>query len=216
MDDEVIRSKHPASGAERIEVVRSEDLAARQVLPISVGGERIELRTLSIEESDAWLRTLTGAVDIDVGAIGGDADGLAKLLSLSAQAALDVIAAYDADGVLGGREALSARMTKREVRIALEAMATAEDPFAEGALRLVDEVFGAPSRLLAAMSTMVTSELASRPGASPSGASLPGASTTGPRSDLAGAASGSSSSGPTGTSASGTRRRRSATPSPTG
>jgi hypothetical protein len=34
---------------------RTEDAALRRILPVSVGGEIVPLRTLTIEESDAWL-----------------------------------------------------------------------------------------------------------------------------------------------------------------
>lgn len=68
-------------------------------------------------------------------------------------------------------------MTKRELHDTLEAMADAEDPFGEGAARLAAEVFGAPSRFLAAMTSLVLDGLASPMGPSPSGASTPGATS---------------------------------------
>ena len=80
---------------------RTEAEALAQVLTISVGGEPVALRTLTIDESDAWLRRLTGAVDVELAEAEGDADTLARMLALPAQAALDLVAAYDVDGVLG-------------------------------------------------------------------------------------------------------------------
>ena len=195
---------------------RTEAEALAQVLTISAGGEPVELRTLTIDESDAWLRRLTGAVDVELGEAEGDADTLARMLALPATAALDLLAAYDLDRVLGDVETLRSRMTKRELHAALEAMADAEDPFGEGAARLAAEVFGAPSRFLAAMTSLVIDGLASPTERSPTGASTPGAST-GPRtSDPAGAASASSSAGPTATSGSSRKRRSGAKRSRTG
>jgi hypothetical protein len=186
---------------------RTEADALAQVLTVSVGGEAVELRTLTIDESDAWLRRLTGAVDIALPDAEGDADTLARMLALPAQAALDLVAAYDKDGVLGDTEALRTRMTKRELHEALEAMADAEDPFGEGAARLAAEVFGAPSRFLAAMTQLVLDGLASPTAPSPNGASTPGASTGQGTAAPPGAASASSSVGPTATSGNGRKRR---------
>jgi hypothetical protein len=193
---------------------RTEAEALAQVLTISVGGEPVTLRTLTIDESDAWLRRLTGAVDVELGEAEGDADTLARMLALPATAALDLVAAYDVDSVLGEPASLRARMTKRELHGALEAMADAEDPFGEGAARLAAEVFGAPSRFLATMTSLVLDGLTTAP--SPSGASTPGASTGQPTSDPAGAASASWSAGRTGTSGNGPKRRSGAKRSRTG
>lgn len=196
--------------------VRTEAEALAQALTISVGGEPVALRTLTIDESDAWLRRLTGAVDVELGDAEGDADTLARLLALPARAALDLVAAYDVDGILGDVDSLRTRMTKRELHAALEAMADAEDPFGEGAARLAAEVFGAPSRFLAAMTSLVLDGLASPTDGSPSGASTRGASTGHRTSDPAGAASASSSAGRTATSGNGRKRRSGAKRSPTG
>jgi hypothetical protein len=196
--------------------VRTEAEALAQVLNVSVGGEPVALRTLTIDESDAWLRRLTGAVDVELPDAEGDADTLARMLALPATAALELVAAYDVDGVLGEPASLRTRMTKRELHDALEAMADAEDPFGEGAARLAAEVFGAPSRFLAAMTSLVIDGLASPTDGSPSGASMPGASTGHRTSDPVGAASASSSAGPTATSGNGRKRRSGAKPSPTG
>ena len=198
-----------------MEVERTEDLGVAQVLPISVGGKSVVLRTLSSDESDVWLRRLTGAVDIELGDVEGTGEGLAHLLGLSAHAGLELIAAYDIDGTLGDHANLGARMTKREVHDAVDAMAVAEDPFGEGAARLVDEVFGAPSSLLATMIRVVKERLEHPSDGSSNGAFAPGASTTTETSDRGGAKNGSSSSGSTGMSASARKRRRSATSSRT-
>lgn len=195
---------------------RTEGLALRQSLRITVGGEPVELRTLSLDESDVWLAKFTAAIDIDTADIVGDAAGLARLLTLTSDFALDLIVDYDRDGRLAHRDQLRTHMTRQEVKAALEAMAGAEDPFGEGAARLAGEVFGAPSRLLGTLSRLAMNDLASRTDGSPNGASEPGALTTTGISDQPGAASASSSSGPTAMSGSTKRRRTAATLSRTG
>jgi hypothetical protein len=194
---------------------RTEALALRQRLRIAVGGETVELRTLSLDESDVWLGRFTSAIDIDTAGIEGDAAGLARLLTMTSDVALDLIIDYDRDGVLPTREQLRATMGRQEVKAALEAMAQAEDPFGEGASRLVDEVFGAPSRFLGNLSRLAVSDLASRMDDSPNGASTPGASTTTATSAPHGVVNGSSSSGPTATTGSTRQRKTTATRSPT-
>jgi hypothetical protein len=57
------------------------------------------------------------------------------MLALPAKAALDLVAAYDVDGVRGDTDDLRARMTKRELQAALDAMADTEDPFGDGTAR---------------------------------------------------------------------------------
>jgi hypothetical protein len=196
---------------------RSEAGALRQVLHLTVGGEPVELRTLTIDESDAWLRRLTGAVDVALPETEGDADTLAQLLSLPARAALELVVAYDVDGVLGDAGSLRSRMTKGELHAALAAMAGGRGPFfGEGAARLADEVCGAPSRFLATMTRLVIDGLASPTAPSPSGVSTPGASIGPATSAGSGAASASSSSGPTATNASAPKVRSGARRSRTG
>lgn len=182
------------------------------VLPLSVGGERIDVRVLTIEESDAWLRKLTASIDVNMAGLGGDADGLAALLGLSGGLCVDLIEAYDLDHVLPAD--LRSVMSKGEARAALEAMATAEDPFGEGASRLVAEVFGAPSRFLAVMS-QAAMDAASPSDGSPNGASGNGASTTSETSAPPGPTSGSSSSGSTVKNGKPRRPARPVTPQPT-
>lgn len=183
---------------------RTEDLAIRQVLPITVGGETVELRTLTMDESDVWLRLLMETMDRPLGEP-SDADGMAKMLATPADAAVDLIVAYDIDGTLGPKEDIRARISKREARSAIEVMAEAEDPFGPGARRLVESVFGGASQFLAGVLTTVTSVRE----ASLSGVSVDGISN-GETSAPDGAASASSSTGSAATSRNGRKRTRSA------
>ena len=186
---------------------RTEDAALRGILTVSMGGQPYQLRTLTIDESDDWLGKLaTGlsSVELPEGADGTAA--MRALLTASSAAVASLVAAYDLDGILGGLAVIRGRMSKRELRAALDAMVTAEDPFGEDAARSVAEVFGAPSRFLAAGMRMVMAQIASPLAASTNGRSRATASTS-DASAANGAASSSSSDGRTPRSASVARRR---------
>jgi hypothetical protein len=190
-------------------------MALRHILTISVGGERVELRTLTLAESDAWLLALA---DATTEALPSAPDGAkmqaADLLTIGSRLALRLVEAYDVDGVLGDR---IDSMSKMEVKAALDAMAEAEDPFGEGASRLVVAVYGPASTLLG----RATSKLLEARGLgpprekSPRGASARGGSTTTGTSTPPGPASSSSSSTPTGDTSSGSDPATTVTPSPT-
>lgn len=132
-------------------------LAAR--LPITVGGEAVTLRTLNLDESEAWLARLD-----DIGKIEG--------ASIPVDVALDLVLAYDVDGTLGDPVAARKRFTKRELFDAVNQMASAEDPFLEDA-RSVVAASGLYRNLSPLMYQLVirSQQASSTNGASPSGAS---------------------------------------------
>ena len=99
---------------------RTEELGLAGRLPISVGGEPIELRTLSLDESDKWLALLK-PIDLET--------------EISTELMLSLVVAYDVDHVLGGD--LRTRMTKRELNDAVDQMVSAEDPFEEASRSVV-------------------------------------------------------------------------------
>jgi hypothetical protein len=172
---------------------RTEDAALSRILPLTVGGEPIELRTLTIDESDVWLGKVADAmarIDIPPGA---SQDILQGLLSMASSEAIDLVLAYDVDDTLGGAESFHARATKREVHHALEVMLSAEDPFGEGTGRSVAVVFGAPSRLLRAGAAITLEAMV---------ASLRARSTSGRSVDTASTGDGSAESGPANSSSS--------------
>lgn len=190
---------------------RTEDLALRRVLPIAMGGARYELRTLTIDESDAWLRLVAerlAAIEDDLFKDSG-VDSIAALLTASSRTVVGLVAAYDLEDTLGGEAAIRGRMSKPELRAAMDAMVTAEDPFGEAVARSVAEGFGVPSRFLASGMRMVLAETAlSQLASSTTGLSEAMGSTTA-LSALPGAASSSSSAGRTRRTAS-TAKRKSA------
>lgn len=173
----------------------ADGLAGR--LTLTMGGRAFDVPVLTIEQSEAWQRTLAHRLaSIDVLPATDDGEELmAQLFAAGGQAKLDVVAAYDLTGVLGGRDAIRAAMSQKELASALEAMVEAELPFGVVAAPSVVAAFGEPMRIAAATLTAIRSLSERSPnGASPTGDS-PGTATsarTGRR----------NSSGSTGTTAS--------------
>lgn len=179
---------------------RTEEDGLDAILLIRLGSEVHELRTLTIVESDEWLAQVSVELArVDLPAIGQPIEGepdaaLARFLTESSAAALRLVAAYDRDGVLGGEEAIRAVARKRDIRVALERMVEAEDPFGEDAVRSVATAFGAPSRSLWRMTAaFVAASLLATSTAGPAAVTA----SDGETSDDAGPGSSSSSDGPT-------------------
>ena len=184
---------------------RTEGVALSRSLPVVMGGEPFELRTLSIDESDAWLMQVgaaLAAVDLPEGSDGSDGVGL--MLTASSSTVVGLVAAYDLEDVLGGPDAIRGRMSKRELRANMDAMVTAEDPFGEAVALSVATGFGLPSRFLASGMRVVLDQLE----APLLDASTNGRSASAPTTDASarnGRASSSSSAGTT-------RRKKPAAP----
>ena len=176
---------------------RTEGAALSGTLEVRMGGAAITLRALTIDESDAWLDKVGEAlatVGVPDG-VSGTA-GISQLLTGSSSAIAALVAAYDIDDALGGIEIIRGRMSKRELKAAMDAMVTAEDPFGEAAALSVATGFGLPSRFLAAGMRVVLDELVlSAPASSTDGHSA--SALTGPASADSGRASNSSSAGRT-------------------
>jgi hypothetical protein len=184
-------------------VARTEEDGLDAVLHLTMGGQPVELRVLTIAESDAWLARLAATLSgLDVPEHEDPEANIRSYFTASSEAALGLVEAYDLDHKLGD---LRATAHKREVSVALERMIEAEDPFGEKAAHSVAAAFGAPSRFLSAGMDLALAALVpsppddSRNGRSDASASLV-ASLSG-----AGPASSSSSAGPTRKSASAKR-----------
>ena len=174
---------------------RTEELALRRLLPVTMGGAAYELRTLTIDESDAWLVKVGAALStIDVEDIGATS-GVSALLTSSSSAVVELVAAYDLDDTLGGVPAIRGKMSKRELRATMDAMVSAEDPFGEAVALSVATGFGLPSRFLAAGIRVVLDELAVSAPESLTDGRSDSASTT-PDSAASGPANSSPSDGP--------------------
>lgn len=197
---------------------RTEGAGIAGTLTITLGGVPRTLRCLTIEQSEEWLSTagrLIAAMEVD-----DDAEESALLSSLmraGTTAAVQALAAYDRDGVLGGIDAIRRVATPPEVRTAVEVVVEAAVPFDVDAARLVAAAFGGPTRTLALVIAAVMQErlrLQLHPARSTPGPSIASASdTTG--SDASGPPSSSSSAGPTATNGSERPRSTSATRSRT-
>ena len=177
---------------------RTEGAALSRSLPVVMGGAAFELRTLTIDESDAWLVKVGEALNaIDVPEA-GRSDGVSALLTTSSSTVVGLVAAYDLDDILGGDGAIRGRMSKRELRSNMDAMVTAEDPFGEAVALSVATGFGLPSRFLAAGMRVVLDELMveSAPESSTGGRSASASTTS--ASAASGAGNSSSSAGRTG------------------
>ena len=139
-------------------IERTEAAGESGLLTLSMGGQPVTLRALPLAESDAWLATLGDTLaSLDVGDVDDARSGdqmLRDLLVQASHAALDLVVSYDLDGVLGGRDAIRATMTKSELKDALEMMVTVEDPLGPASARSVGVVFGGPSLVLEAALTM--------------------------------------------------------------
>lgn len=138
---------------------RSEESALAGRLSILVGSEPVELRTLNLDESEEWLGKVGASVagfDLPTGLNGAETfDVLART---PARLMLELVIAYDVDGVFPERAELRKRFRQREVYEALRAMVTAEAPFVTDVRSVVAE-FGPAFR--ASVSVLVAN-LASR------------------------------------------------------
>lgn len=136
---------------------RTEELGHAGLLPVTIGGRRVDLPVLSIEQSERWLRHV--GVLVEGAAI---PERLADVFNLLGPRLADAVVAYETLGAcpelcpdrgvepgpehahvggLGGVGGIQKRMTKRELRDAVEAMFLAENPFVTD-LRSVVEAFG--------------------------------------------------------------------------
>jgi len=140
---------------------RTEGAALSRSLTVVMGGDAFELRTLTIDESDAWLMQVGTALSaVDIPESTSDADAVGLLLTGSAGSVVGLVGAYDLDDILGDTGAIRGRMSKRELRVAMDAMVTAEDPFGEAVALSVATGFGMPSRFLASGMRVVLDQLA--------------------------------------------------------
>lgn len=167
---------------------RSEELGLAGRLPIVVGGQPVDLRTLNLDESDEWQKQFA-AFDV--------AFDSAEEAKRTTDAMLELVIAYDVDSRLGPD--VRKRFTRAELYAAFKQMAQAEIPFladSPSAARVFGETLAA--RLVVGQFPQESST--SSP--SPNGDSTPALSVVGS------ARNSSSSSGRTARSASSGRARK--------
>jgi hypothetical protein len=135
---------------------RAEEARAAGLLHLTLGGSVVELPVLRIRQARAWKEQLA-AVDLSAG--GEDA------LDQPIEVMLELLAAYDVTGILGGRDAIEDRATDPEVYDAFRQLLAATFPFV------------ATSALTADFSRLVVAAFYARAsstsGPSPAGASTP-------------------------------------------
>jgi hypothetical protein len=184
---------------------RTEELALAARLPIMVGGQPINLRTLTLEESEKWqakVATLVVGFELpepkprldDKGKPVLDENGkevwdgpsgaamFAAFAKQPSHVMLELVLAYDVGKQLGTAAALRKRLTQAELYAAVKQMVTAEFPFVMDAHSVV-EAFGPQLRAMAAalMSNFAErfQQVSSTNGRSPTGASTPALSVVG-------------------------------------
>ena len=109
---------------------RTEEARAAGFLHLVLGGTRVELPVLKIRQARAWKEKL-GATEMSPTDLESDMDYPMRVM-------LDLVAAYDVTGVLGGVEAIEDRATDREVYAAFRAMLEATYPFVDTATMVGD------------------------------------------------------------------------------
>lgn len=131
-------------------MARTEELGLAARLPIVVGGEQVELRTLNLDESEKWQAKLAdGIAGFDIPESNDPSVVFAALAKQPTKVMLELVTAYDVGKVLGTPASLRKRITQRELYAAVKQMVSAEAPFVTDA-RSVVEAFGPQLRALAA------------------------------------------------------------------
>jgi hypothetical protein len=166
---------------------RTEEEALTGLLHLTVGGQPVELPTLSIERSEAWLaRYIDETSDLNMeGSEDEDStEFMRRIVQTPTQKMLVLLAEYDHEGRLGGVEGLRSKITQRELSRAMEACLEAERPLDVDGLPSVAEAFGGAMRLYrTAMLTVEQMAVQSLSGNSMNGLSangdLPGVTSAG-------------------------------------
>lgn len=109
---------------------RTEDARASGLLHFTLGGDPVELPVLRIRAAREWKAKLDAA----------DASGGTDL-DHPIEVMLDLLVAYDVQGVLGGRDAIEDRATDREVYAAFSEVLAATFPFVRDSRAMMADDF---------------------------------------------------------------------------
>lgn len=109
---------------------RSEDARASGLLHLAFGGETVELPVLRIRKAREWKKRLA---DLD---LSGDGD-----MDYPVEAMLDLLIAYDVQGLLGDREAIEGKATDQELYDAFQEVLLATFPFVKDANLMTTDDF---------------------------------------------------------------------------
>lgn len=102
------------------------------ILRLRFGSVETEVPALPLRPAKKWVDLLAAKLAAIGASPTGDSSALLRLANETVDAALDLIVAYDRDGVLGGREWLEDNATPWQIRSALEVMREAALPFGDG------------------------------------------------------------------------------------
>lgn len=145
-------------------VERAEEDRAVGLLRFTLGGTRVELPALKIRQAREWKKRLS-AVSFD--------DETVDVMEYPVDTMLDLVEAYDVQGILGGRESIEDRATDLELYTLFRQILEATFPFVTSPVLTSD--FG---RLVVAG---FFARASSMNGPLPSGASTPTPSRNGSR-----------------------------------
>lgn len=135
---------------------RTEEARAAGLLYLTFGGADVELPVLRIRKAREWKRRL-GEVDI---VAASDLDHPIEVM-------LDLLVAYDTQGILGARETIEDRATDQEVYAAFKEVLSATFPFVKDSSTMLTDDF---ARLV---SVVLLAQANSTSAPSASGASTP-------------------------------------------
>src|SRR5688500_7345976 len=110
--------------------LRPDDQVAGGFIPVSVGGQMRNLPELKRHRNREWKAlfqqtvgvTLSKSHDLE------DLEDVVQLISGTSDVQIDLLVAYDEQGVLGGRECLDTNATDREIYTAIKRVAAVAFP----------------------------------------------------------------------------------------
>ena len=111
-------------------------------IPVVMGGEARTLPVLTIAENRAWTAKFAGSIRAKLDAVGPlqSVDEVVTLLMESMDTMLDLLVAYDRDGVLGDKQWMDTHATDREVYETLKRVTAAAFPFGVDLRTLIPEL----------------------------------------------------------------------------
>lgn len=121
---------------------RPDDQVAAGYITLTIGGNPTSIRVLRIRENRPWAAAFQAATDTAIARI-GDVEQIADLfaqLAANEDLMIDLLAAYDVDGVLGGKEHIEQNALPRELVDALQQVVQAAFPFGADLMRYVPTI----------------------------------------------------------------------------
>lgn len=110
---------------------RSDEQIASATITVAMGGQVRRLPVLAIDPNERWTEQFTEAIGSQLGGVSGieTLADVSAALGRSTDVLIGLLVAYDASGVLGGREWMRAHATPGEVYEAFKQVTAAAFPF---------------------------------------------------------------------------------------